>query len=296
VSIDRALYHGWQGELQSPGWGCLALVRVGLVQVFRRKLYWLVLALCFLQFAFFFMSIYAITQTKLPPRAQQQVLEHFGFSAQAEGRGESGYTKFIEQQSLMVMLLLAFSGSLLVGSDFRDKSLPFYLSRRIDRRHYIVGKLLAVSTIVAMLTTLPALLLFVEYGLFTGSADYWLEHWRVPFSVLVYGTVLCVVLSIMLVTLSACLQRLAPIAITWCSLFLLVGRLSTLLRRETGQQAWRLLDPWHNIHEVGKLGFGALATPSERQLALWSLAILVGVCSLCLVALVRRVRAIEIVQ
>ena len=57
----------------------------------------------------------------------------------------------------MVMLLLAFSGSLLVGSDFRDKSLPFYLSRRIDRRHYIVGKLLAVSSIVAMLTMLPAL-------------------------------------------------------------------------------------------------------------------------------------------
>ena len=62
------LYHGWQGELQSPGWGCLALVRVGLVQVFRRKLYWFVLGLCFLQFAFFLMSIYAITQNRLRAR------------------------------------------------------------------------------------------------------------------------------------------------------------------------------------------------------------------------------------
>ena len=50
------------------------------------------------------------------------------------------------------MILLAFSGSLLVGSDFRLRTLPFYLSRRIDKRHYIVGKLLAVSAIVSILT------------------------------------------------------------------------------------------------------------------------------------------------
>ena len=55
------------------------------------------------------------------------------------------------------MILLAFSGSLLVGTDFRNKSLPFYLSRRVDRRHYIVGKLLAISVIVSLLTTIPAL-------------------------------------------------------------------------------------------------------------------------------------------
>src|SRR6185437_12445654 len=151
---------GWQGGLERPAWSCLALVRVALVQVFRRKLYWFVLALCFLQFLFFFSSIYAITQTQLPAHARQQVLQHFGFSAQAVERGESGYTRFIEQQSLVVMLLLAFSGSLLVGSDFRDKSLPFYLSRSIDRRHYIVGKLVAVGAVASLLTVVPALALF----------------------------------------------------------------------------------------------------------------------------------------
>ena len=64
----------------------------------------------------------------------------------------------MQQQSVVVMILLAFSGSLLVGSDFRMKSLPFYLSRRVDRRHYIVGKLMAISVIVSLLTTVPALI------------------------------------------------------------------------------------------------------------------------------------------
>lgn len=294
MAIDRATYHGWKGHTRSAWGGTLALARVGLVQVFRRKLYWGVLALCFMQFLFFFMSIYAVTQTRLPAETQQHVLKHFGFSSDGKSE-ENGYTMFIERQSLMVMILLAFSGSLLVGADFRQKSLAFYLSRSIDRRHYIVGKLLAVSAIVTLLTTLPALLLFVEFGLFTGSAAYWVDHWHIALSVVVYGLVLCVVLSIMLVTLSAYLQRIAPIVITWSSLFLLLQRLASHLFKETRQPAWKLLDPWHDIHEVGQLCFRA-GTAETRHLALWSLAILSTVCIVCLVALVHRVRAVEIVQ
>ena len=73
-------------------------------------------------------------------------LEQFGFSANTDAAQDNGYIAFMQGQNVIVMILLAFSGSLLVGSDFRLKTLPFYLSRRIDKRHYIVGKLLAVSS------------------------------------------------------------------------------------------------------------------------------------------------------
>jgi ABC-2 type transport system permease protein len=293
MGLDRARYHGWHGELGSSWRSCLTLVRVGLVQVFRRKLYWGVLVLGLMQFLWYFSAIYSVTLS-LPPETQDWVLENFGFHPRADQTQESGYTRFMERQSLVVMILLAFSGSLLVGADFRHKSLPFYLSRRIDRRHYIVGKLLAVSTIVSLLTTLPALVLFVEYGMFTGSTDYWVEHWRIPLAVLVYGAVLCVVLSILLVTLSAYLERLAPIAVTWASLFLLLSRLSAMLREV--DPGWQLLDPWHDIHEVGRMLFVIPADADQQRLAWWALAILVAVCGVCLAALVRRVRAVEIVH
>ncbi|HEY5312977.1 MAG TPA: ABC transporter permease subunit [Pirellulales bacterium] len=296
MGIDRAHYHGWEGKLRWPLLGCVALVRVALVQVFRRKSYWFVIALCLVQFLFFFAAIYAITQATVPVQTQQNILRTFGFSAEGPSGEESGYTRFMGRQSLVVMILLAFSGSLLVGSDFRNKSLPFYLSRRIDRRHYILGKLLAVSVLVSLLTTLPAVVLYVEFGLFTGSIDYWLNDWRSLVAVLVYGLVLCVTLSIMLVTLSAYLQRMAPIAITWCSLFLLLRRLASYLANETGYPAWLLLDPWHDIHAAGQLCFARHAVSVEPQLGWWSLAILASVCTLCLAALVHRVRAVDIVQ
>src|SRR5262245_61647473 len=135
MELDQARYHGWHGQLQSPWVACLAIVRVALVQVFRNKAYWLVLALGALRFVAFWSIIYAVNQLALPPEMSKRLLMEFGFSADADISQDNGYIRFIQGQHMIVMILLAFSGSLLVGSDFRLNSLPFYLARRIDKRH-----------------------------------------------------------------------------------------------------------------------------------------------------------------
>ena len=160
MGIDRAHYHGWQGKLGSPFGGCIALVRVALLQVFRRKSYWFVIALCLANFCSFCAAIYTVTQATVPVQTQQQILRMFGFSAEGPDGEESGYTRFMGRQSLVVMILLAFSGSLLVGSGLSQQVAAVLSLRRIDRRHYILGKLLAVSVLVSLLTTVPALVLY----------------------------------------------------------------------------------------------------------------------------------------
>jgi ABC-2 type transport system permease protein len=296
MEIDQARYHGWQGRLQSPWMACAAIVRVAVLQVFRNKAYWLLLALGALRFVAFWSIIYAVTQLALPADANERILKQFGFSANSDADQNNGYIRFIEGQNVIVMILLAFSGSLLVGSDFRLKTLPFYLSRRIDKWHYIAGKLLAVSAIISILTIVPALLLFIEYGMFASSMDYWIDNWRIVASVLTFGLVLCVVNSILLVTLSAYLQRIVPITITWASMFLLLGRLGDYLYRETRTDYWRLLDPWRDMRLVGRLCFGNFSRESDRELAWWALAILSSLCIVALAALVYRVRAVEVVE
>lgn len=296
MEIDQARYHGWQGRLRTPWTACAAIVRVALVQVFRTKAYWLLLFLGALRFLAFWSIIYAVTQLALPADVSQRFLRQFGFSADSDAAQDNGYIRFIEGQNVIVMILLAFSGSLLVGSDFRAKTLPFYLARRIDKRHYIVGKLLAVSAIICILTIVPALLLFLEYGMFASSTAYWIDNWRIPVSVLAFGAVICVVNSILLVTISAYLQRIVPITITWASLFLLLGRLGDYMYTETQSDAWRLLDPWRDMRLVGRLCFGSFPRESDAQLALWALAILGSLCALALAALVYRVRAVDVVE
>jgi hypothetical protein len=296
MDIDQAHYHGWQGQLRTPWSACAAIVRVALVQVFRNKAYWFLLGLGALRFLAFWSIIYAVTQLALPEDVSREFLRRFGFSANSDAAQDNGYINFIQGQSVIVMILLAFCGSLLVGSDFRAKTLPFYLSRRIDKRHYIVGKLLAVSAIVSILTVLPALLLFLEYGMFSASGGYWIDNWRIGVSVLAFGAVICVVNSILLVTISAYLQRIVPITITWASLFLLLGRLGEYMARETQSEAWRLLDPWRDMRLVGRLCFGSFARESDRELAGWALVILVSLCAVALAALVYRVRAVDVVE
>lgn len=294
--LDRAHYHGWQGQLRSPWFGCVAIVRVALLQILRRKAYWAVLALGCLHFLLCWALIYVDTQLAGFGRFRGEVLALFDFVVHPTPDRESGYVEFMWRQSVVVMILLAFSGSLLVGSDFQLNSLPFYLSRRIDRRHYIAGKLLAVSTLIGLITVLPALLLFIEYGMFTSSLDYWKENWRIPLSVLGYGLVLCTVMSTLVVTLSAYLQKMAPIAITWSTLFVMLGSMASQLRKLWENPYWTLLDPWRDMRLVGRLCFGTFKNEADRTLAWWALLILTGVCSLSLTLLVRRVRAVEIVE
>lgn len=295
MPIDIARYHGWQGTRGTPWLGVAALVRVGLVQVFRRKSYWVVLGLGLVQFLTFWAVIWAVTQAReLPDEARHGMLEVFGFSAEPPAGKENGYTVFIERQSIVVMILLTFTGSLLVGGDFRNGVLPFYLSRAIDRRHYILGKLLTVGVLVSLLTMVPALLLFVEYGMFTTSFDYWIKYWRIPLGLLFYGAVLSTTLSILLVTLSAYLQRVAPIAITWASLFVLLRLLRGLMRG--GSIYWGLIDPWRDMHFVGRLAFDQFRNDDERQFAYYAAGLLAAVCGVALMALVHRVRAVEVVD
>jgi ABC-type transport system involved in multi-copper enzyme maturation permease subunit len=295
MGLDRAHYHPWHGRVLSPWWACWALVRVALVQVFRRKLYWLVLLLGLGNFIKAAVVIYTVTQLQPSPEVRELMFQRAGFSAEAKRGQETGYTIFMEQQGLVVMLLLALSGSLIVGSDFTQQTLPFYLSRRIDRRHYIVGKLLACAVLVLIVTTLPALILFLEYGMFTSSFDYWYEHWSVLISVLVYGGLLASVLSLLLVTTSAYLRRMGPIAIAWCSLFVVLNRLALLMEEATGLYPWRLIDPWYDLHQTARLVFG-LGSHGERVVAAQATGILAVACAVSLAALVRRVRAVEIVQ
>ncbi|MEK6238082.1 MAG: hypothetical protein N2C14_25500 [Planctomycetales bacterium] len=135
MGIDVGHYHGWEGRLRSPWIACLAIVRVALLQVFRRKGYWIVLALGMLNFLMFFALIYFSTQlpSLLPGPLRGRVhrgdmASRMGFDAtpqtaengERNGRERNGYLEFMKRQSLIVTLLLAFCGSLLVVADFRQ--------------------------------------------------------------------------------------------------------------------------------------------------------------------------------
>jgi hypothetical protein len=213
------------------------------------------------------------------------------------GTGET-YGIFFNYQGWIVMIVLALAGAVLVGNDLRFGSLPFYLSKPLSRWHYLLGKGLAVAVFINLMTTLPAVVLFVQYGLLD-SWDYFIDSAPLLFGILGYGLILTVTLSLMLLATASWLQRTVPMIMAWTVLFLFCRLVSRAL--VDGLQyspSWRLLDLWNCTYVVGHACLGIdlqasriAAHPPWYEAAL----VLAGVCAACLAYLVLRIRAVEVV-
>ena len=150
------------------------------------------------------------------------------------------YRNFFWYQGYMVMVVLALAGTYLVGNDFQFGSLPFYLSKPLNPWHYLLGKCLAVGTFVNMMTTLPALVLFVQYRTLYSWENFDLQLLA---GILGYGLVLTVVLSLLLVAVASWLRRTVPLIMAWTTLLLFLRMLATaLVEGLQYDPRWRLID------------------------------------------------------
>jgi hypothetical protein len=300
-------YRPWHGAFRGPAASVWPIARTALALLLHRRLFWVLYALGLCIFLLFFFGQYLAAYLGLLAGGREGSLRQFLYRSVTflNGKAET-YRTFFLWQGGVVMVTLALAGSLLIGNDLRYGSLPFYLSKPIGRRHYLLGKGLAVAVAVNLLTTLPALVLYVEFASLN-DWDYLAAGLRLtgpdePYppglllGVLGYGAALTVVLSLLLLASALWLRRTVPMLMLWTTLFvfcrLLTGALVDLLRWEP---RWRLADLWNDLFLVGS---ACLRDPQSVGQPPWQEAALVlaGVSLLCLTYLIYRIRAVEIVQ
>ncbi|MBL8848340.1 MAG: ABC transporter permease [Planctomycetaceae bacterium] len=290
MPIELTGYRGWEGKQRSSWRAVWAIVRTGVLMILRRWVFWLLIGLGLLNFIFNFAFIYL----KATLTVQDEGFARFLDQYQVTGTGEA-YTEFMRAQATITALLLAFAGASLIGADYRQGGMIYYLSRRIERRHYIVGKLLTVATVVTLITTVPALALYVQYGVLSNSLDYFLDNPRILVGILGYGAVLALVQSLLLFAVAAWVHRAVPLVMCWLGIFVLLEALGAAAREINDNRRWLLLGIWRDMHRIGEWCFGAREPeriPTGPQCA----AVLAGVCIVCLIVIIRRVRAVEIVR
>jgi hypothetical protein len=282
------------------------VARLSLVMVFRRRLFWALYGLALFIFLLFFFGQYLLFFAET--QAEQRV--SFGAFA-VDTRAVIGmlrrvlklnataamYLNLFWFQGYMVMVVLALAGSVLVGNDISFGSLPFYLSKPLSARHYLVGKCLAIAVFVNLMTTLPALLLFVQYGLLT-SSDYFVESVHLLLGILAYGLILSSFLSLALVATAVALRHTVPLIMTWTALFFFFRRLAeALVDRMYYDPRWKLIDLWNDLYLVGNGCMGVDVNKLGRQPTLTEAALVVtAVSALCLTYLIRRIRGVEVVS
>ena len=274
----------------------------------RRRLFWGLYALSMMIFLMYFFGQYLLAWFQTQAGESRvvvgllaihpgELIEILADKLKLNGSAAT-YRNYIHYQGYMVMIVLALAGSVLIGNDFRYGSLPFYLSKPLARRHYLLGKGLAVAVFVNLMTTLPALALFVEYGLIY-SWSYFSSHLYLLWGILAYGAVLTVSLTLILLATAVWLRRTVPLIMTWRPLFLLCRQLATSLVDGLHlDPRWRLIDLWNNTWLVGGACLQmrpAVFDPVNQPRWIDAALVLGGVSLACLSYLALRLRAVEIV-
>jgi ABC-type transport system involved in multi-copper enzyme maturation permease subunit len=301
-------YRPWRGTPQGPLSASAALATASLRLLFRRRLFWGLVGLGLLVFFFFFYAQYLVvwitnqlaTETVrfagIPVSAGN--LSRFLGRLALDGSAHT-FGNFVWFQGYVLVIALAFAGSILIGNDFAHGSLPFYLSKPIGRWHYVLGKCLAVGALINLFTTLPAFLLWVEAGLLYDWQTYYFDNFDLLLGIIGYGLVLTVALSLLAVATAVWLRRTAPLAMVWMGLFALLPTLSAWLVEATKDEHWRLLDLWNDLYLCGLSCLGAAhdTVRPAPQPEYWQAWAAVGaVVAACVLYLRRRIQAVEIVQ
>jgi ABC-2 type transport system permease protein len=292
MSLDSAGYRSWTRQLLPSPLACWPIARTALVLVLRRKLFWLLLALAGMNFLFVFATIYLKAQISAQNPAIKRFVDQVLRSV--TGTGET-YRDFMFAQGTVTMLLLAFAGATVVGDDLRQGALAFYLSRRLNKWHYVFGKLLAIGILVSLTTTLPALVLYVEYGLLTDSFAYFRDNQGILRGILGYGLALAVTLSLLLFALTSLLKKTVPLVMAWACVFVLLPAVALLMREVFHGRHWQLLMLWRDLRLVGTWCFGGIDSENELALIKPAIAIIVGVWIISAALIASQVRAVRVV-
>jgi len=267
-------------------------VRTGVMLVLKRKIFWFLLAAGLLVFLRSFVIIYVKAQVSV----ENPMVARFLDRVEVTGTGDA-YQRFMHAQGIVTMLLLALAGSVLIGGDYRQGGLMFYLARPIGRRHYIIGKLLAIASVVLIITTLPALVLYVEYGLLSNSLTYFEENPRILGGILGYGAVMAITLSVLLAAIASWATRTVPLVMAWSCIFVLMPLLADEMEHISDERRWLLLDLWRDLQLLGKWCFGSIGEQHRDEgLLIWAACIVLSICVAASLAFLRRVRAVEVVR
>ncbi len=195
--------------------------------------------------------------------------------------------------TFIVALVAVFGGSGLIATDLKNNVLSLYLSKPISWIDYLMGKFAAIGILLACLTLVPGLLLFLEQALLAGTAFLKDNYW-VPFSIIVYSVVIILSTGLLILLFSSLTtnSRYAIIGFSavWFGSIVVYEVLKEIAR--TSKLA--LVSIWANYDILGTALFGG--SPDYNVHWLWALLVQIGLVVFYLFVLRHRIRAVEIIK
>ncbi len=113
------------------------------------------------------------------------------------------FADYLSGQSFFLVLAILVTGSGLIADDPRYRALPLYFSKPVRLSDYLLGKSLVVAAYGALITLVPALLLFLVRLALATDTVFLHDYWWVLFSVTGQSLLMLVPLTALMLALSA---------------------------------------------------------------------------------------------
>lgn len=181
-------------------------------------------------------------------------------------------TFFRYPQGVLILFLIGTITPALISRDIRSRAFLLYFSRPIGRLDYIVGKFLIPATFIALVTTLPAMTLYLFGILMSPDLSVFWSTWDVPLRI-VGGTVVLILPTVSLALMFSSLTQESRFASFGWFAFFTLGHgawmaiafsialkkglaMDPLLWEEPEVKRWGLLSLFNNVGEVQSWVFG----------------------------------------
>ena len=179
-------------------------------------------------------------------------------------------------QAFVMLVVVGIVAPKLISYDLRNRGYLLYFSRPIRIWEYILGKSLIVWTFLALITTLPALMLYVVGLSMSPEVDVVMLTWDIPLRILAASIVLIVPTTSVALACSAATIESRNAAFGWFALWVVgwvsysvlsVGDLARQVKASSMahrggpefadyQSKWEIVSPYHCLGRVQQWVFG----------------------------------------
>lgn len=283
MAVRERTWRRWTGPLTSERWRFIVIARYALQGTFTSRIFLAFYVLSLVPSILALLAVYLSHNTTLI----QQVAELSDWLA---GVPDWIFVHLFLMQALPAFLVAVVVAPPLVAADIAHNALVLVLSRPIRRGEYVLGKLLALMTILSPLTWIPAMAVVLLQVLLGGGVwlaknphiapAYLIGHWVWMLTISLLG------LAVSAWVRHAAIARGAILAVLAIS-SVVAGMVNTVTRSSIGD----LIHVFRAMESIVRTLFGASSTSGLPVAANWGTVVAVSLLSLWI--LHRKLRACE---
>lgn len=207
-------------------------------------------------------------------------------------------------QGVLMVMVIGLIAPPMISQDFRSRAFLLYFSRPLTRGEYLLGKLASVWAYLSLISTLPALALYVLGVLLSPNLSVVSATWDLPLRVMAASVILMLPTSMLALCFSSLTQESRYAGFAWFAIWIMgwftFGAATTaeafnaqMTKGRMGRELVLEQSPWTHVslyHTLGRVQSWVFGLTDFREVWI-SAAILIAVTVISLAILLRRISA-----